>query len=74
MPRILMGRYRAHGLLMLPKRNAFFRSLVNSSLDSEMGRTSHCFLTRLSLFEGNPLRVQAAHLARVNGCDIYLFA
>lgn len=53
-----MGRYGAHGLLMLPKRHAFLRSLVNSSLDSEIGVTSHCFLTRLSLFEGNPLRVQ----------------
>jgi hypothetical protein len=45
--------------LMLPKRHAFFRSLVNSSLDSEIGATSHCFLTRPSLFEGNPLRVPA---------------
>lgn len=44
---------------MFPKRHAFFRSLVNSSLDSEIGVTSYCFLTRLSLFEGNPLRVQA---------------
>ena len=44
---------------MLPKRHAFFRSLVNSSLDSEIGVTSYCFLTRLSFFEGNPLRVQA---------------
>lgn len=34
--------------------------------------TSNCFLTRLSLFDGNPLRVQAD--AAPCACDIYLFA
>lgn len=59
---------------MLPKRQAFLRSLVNSSLNKEIGRTSHSFLTGLSLFDGNPLCVQADAAAPVNGFDIYLFA